>query len=71
MKRLLTSIMAFAFIAGLGSGIASAKSCRDAKGKFTKCPTVMAAPKPKPCRDAKGKFMKCKTSMGSMGMMKH
>ena len=35
--------------------------CRDAKGKFTKCPTTPAAPaKPKQCRDAKtGKFIKC------------
>ena len=31
--------------------------CRDAKGKFTKCPTTPA--KPKQCRDAKGKFVKC------------
>jgi hypothetical protein len=37
---------------------ASAKTqCRDAKGKFTKCPTMSA--KPKQCRDAKGKFTKC------------
>ena len=68
MQRLLTSLMAFVFIAGLGSGVASAKSCRDAKGKFTKCPTAMAAPKPKHCRDTKGKFIKCKPSTA---MTKH
>jgi hypothetical protein len=68
MQRLLTSLMAFVFIAGLGSGVASAKSCRDTKGKFVKCPTTMASPKPKPCRDAKGKFTKCKPSTS---MTKH
>ena len=67
MQRLLLSVMTFVLIAGLGSGAASAKSCRDAHGKFVKCPTKMMAPKmmmgkPKPCRDAHGKFMKCKTS---------
>jgi hypothetical protein len=62
MKRFLTSALAFLFVLTLSSGIASAKSCRDAKGKFTKCPTTMMAPKPKPCRDAKGKFVKCKPS---------
>jgi hypothetical protein len=71
MKRFLMSVMTFLFIASLGSGIASAKSCRDAKGKFTKCPTTMAAPKPKQCRDAKGKFTKCKTTMSTMSGMKH
>jgi hypothetical protein len=71
MKRLLVTAMTFLFIATLGSGIASAKTCRDAKGKFTKCATTMAAPKPKPCRDAKGKFTKCKTPMSSMSTMKH
>ena len=37
---------------------AKAKPCRDATGKFAKCPAPDAA-KPKPCRDAKGKFIKC------------
>ena len=37
---------------------AKAKPCRDATGKFAKCPAPEAA-KPKPCRDAKGKFVKC------------
>jgi hypothetical protein len=67
MKRFLTSAMMFVFIAGLGSGIASAKSCRDAKGKFVKCPPAAMMAAPKRCRDAKGKFMKCKPAP----MMKH
>ena len=37
---------------------AKAPPCRDAKGKFTKCPAA-EAPKPKRCRDAKGRFAKC------------
>lgn len=68
MQRLLTSVTAFMFIAALGGGAASAKSCRDASGKFVKCPTTMASPKPKQCRDAKGKFTKC-NSMSSMKKM--
>ncbi|AOX17263.1 hypothetical protein [Kozakia baliensis] len=39
----------------LASPMAHAKSCRDTKGKFTKCET----PKPAKCRDAKGRFVKC------------
>jgi hypothetical protein len=69
MTRLLTALLALSFAAGLGSA-ASAKQCRDATGKFTKCPSAMASPAPKKCRDAKGKFMKCSSSMGSMGSMK-
>lgn len=49
-----------------------AAPCKDAKGRFIKCPTVKpktaAKPAAKPaakgkttqCRDAKGRFMKCK-----------
>jgi hypothetical protein len=37
-----------------------AAPCRDAKGKFTKCPHVVAKPVKK-CRDAKGHFAKCGT----------
>ncbi|WP_062788596.1 hypothetical protein [Novosphingobium capsulatum] len=40
--------------------VAQAAPCKDAKGKFVKCPApaAKAAPK-KACRDAKGKFTKC------------
>jgi hypothetical protein len=68
MNRFLSAILALSFAAGLGSA-ASAKTCRDAKGKFMKCPSTMAAA-PKKCRDAKGKFMKCSSSMSSMKGMK-
>lgn len=38
-----------------------AAPCRDAKGRFTKCPTnAVAAPAPAArCMDAKGRFEKC------------
>ncbi|UAK24976.1 hypothetical protein [Sphingomonas nostoxanthinifaciens] len=40
----------------LGSASATlAAPCKDAKGKFTKCPPAKAVP----CKDAKGKFVKC------------
>jgi hypothetical protein len=61
MSRFLSAALALAFVASLSLG-ADAKSCRDAKGKFVKCPpSAMAPMKNKPCRDKKGHFMKCKT----------
>jgi Ni/Co efflux regulator RcnB len=59
MKRLLSTAIAFAFVAALGSGMADAKQCRDAKGKFTKCKTTKTASSKTRCRDSKGKFKKC------------
>ena len=42
------------------AGTAVAAPCKDAKGKFIKCPPPMAAAKPAArCKDAKGKFAKC------------
>ncbi len=51
---------------------AKAAQCKDAHGKFIKCPpaaTAAAAPAPAakpakaaPCKDAKGKFIKCGTA---------
>ena len=41
------------------AGQASAAACRDAKGKFIKCPAAAAPAKPVKCKDAKGKFAKC------------
>ncbi len=58
MLRLLASAITCLLLSGFGAGIASAKQCRDAHGKFTKCPTAMTAPTTR-CRDAKGKFTKC------------
>lgn len=56
MKIFLTALTLAAMTLGTLSA-AEAAPCRDAKGKFTKCP----APAPKKCRDAKGKFAKCGT----------
>jgi hypothetical protein len=55
-RNILAALSALALLSS--AGIADAKPCRDAKGKFVKC-EKKAAPK-KPCRDAKGKFTKCK-----------
>ena len=57
MLRFLAAAIAVVALSGFGGGIASAKQCRDAHGKFTKCPAPMA----KHCHDAKGKFVKCPT----------
>jgi hypothetical protein len=52
MKKFVLAISALSLLAG--SAPALAAPCKDAKGKFVKCPA-----KPKMCRDAKGHFTKC------------
>jgi hypothetical protein len=59
LNRLLSSLSALVFIATLGMGISDAKSCRDAHGKFIKCPAAHMMAAHKPCRDKHGKFVKC------------
>lgn len=58
MKKFVFALAAVSLLAGSGPSLAA--PCKDAKGKFTKCPTKPAAAKPKQCRDKKGKFIKCK-----------
>ncbi len=53
MKKILFALSTLSLLAA--SGPALAAPCKDAKGKFVKCPTA----KPKVCRNAKGHFMKC------------
>ena len=57
MRRLIIALSALGLVAGSVPAIAAAP-CRDAKGKFIKCPKK--AEKPKQCRDKSGKFTKCK-----------
>jgi len=64
MSRLLSAMLSIAFLASASSG-ASAKTCRDAHGKFMKCPAPMMM-KHKMCRDKKGHFMKCPMMMHKM-----
>lgn len=74
MKKLLT-VALFAISAAAIPMTAEAAPCKDAKGKFVKCPAAApvkpaaaapkaatpakAAPAKKQCRDAKGRFKKC------------
>jgi hypothetical protein len=54
-------ILVLAAMAMIASPLSAAAPCRDAHGKFIKCPPKLAATaKPKQCRDSRGKFMKCK-----------
>ena len=53
MKKVIFALTALSLVAG--SAPALAAPCKDAKGKFVKCPA-----KPKTCRNAKGHFAKCK-----------
>ena len=59
MRKLIIALSAFGLLAGSMPSIAAAP-CRDAKGKFIKCPHKAPA-KTTRCRDAKGKFAKCGT----------
>jgi|KBSMisStaDraftv2_1062788.scaffolds.fasta_scaffold2633035_1 hypothetical protein len=53
MKKL---VLAFAVAAMLTAPTYAGKACRDAKGKFTKCPATAAAmASPAVTKDAKGK----------------
>jgi len=61
MLRLFAAAIAFVMISGFSGATASAKQCRDAHGKFIKCPAPMA-PATKHCRDSKGKFVKCSST---------
>ena len=55
MKKFVFALAAVSLLAGSAPSFAS--PCKDAKGKFVKCPTA----KPATCRDSKGKFIKCST----------
>jgi hypothetical protein len=55
MRKLILALSAFSLAAGSGPGLAA--PCRDAKGKFVKCPAKPAAR----CRDTKGHYAKCGT----------
>lgn len=57
----MRKIMIFAAAAALIATQAFAGApCRDAKGKFIKCPPAAASAK-QVCKDEKGKFAKCGT----------
>jgi hypothetical protein len=52
--------LALAAVAMIASPSIAANRCRDAHGKFVKCPPPKAA-SAKKCRGAGGKFVKCGT----------
>ena len=57
---MIRTLMTAAAILSLAASPTLAAPCKDAKGKFTKCPpAAAAAPKGTRCKDAKGKFAKC------------
>lgn len=58
MRNLLI-LLASLILMAISPAIA-ANQCRDAKGKFVKCPDKKPDA-PKRCKDAKGKFAKCGT----------
>lgn len=58
MRKWMIALTSLSLIAV--SPAIAANQCRDAKGKFTKCPDKKPAA-PKRCKDAKGRFAKCGT----------
>lgn len=58
MRRVLFAAASIALLAGSAPSIAA--PCKDAKGKFTKCPPKVE--KPVRCKNAKGQFAKCGTA---------
>jgi hypothetical protein len=59
MRNIILALSAFGFVAASSPAMA-ATQCRDAKGKFIKCPPK-SSPKTNKCRDAKGRYAKCGT----------
>jgi hypothetical protein len=55
----MTRALLLALILSLSAGVAEAKPCRDAHGKFIKCPPPHAQLVHHPCRDKHGKFVVC------------
>ncbi len=77
MKKVVAALLVLGALGMMPamSHAANANQCKDAKGKFIKCPAVVAKPTPAvvkatpaastastKCRDAKGKFIKCPTT---------
>ena len=60
MRKLIFALTALSLVAGSAPSLAA--PCKDAKGKFIKCPAKAPpkAAKPKTCRDKSGHFAKCK-----------
>jgi len=58
MRRSLSFLAAFTLAASLAGTAGAAQQCRDASGKFVKCPAAASSGQ---CRDASGKFVKCGT----------
>ena len=57
---MLRSVLLATALLAFNAVPASAAACRDAKGKFIKCPDKAPA-KAVRCKDSKGKFAKCGT----------
>jgi len=59
MIKIATALVISSFLM-VSPAIVLAAPCKDAKGKFTKCPPKAAVKAPATrCRNAKGHFMKC------------
>jgi len=62
MKKLMLAVTALTLIGGAAPAFAA--PCKDAHGKFVKCPAPKVVAKPKVCRNAQGHFIKCPVHKG-------
>ena len=58
MKKIIAGLLIASFFA-TAPAMVMAAPCKDAKGKFIKCPVAKPPVAKVKCRDAKGKFIKC------------
>ncbi len=59
MRHLMLSAALALGVLGMATPVVAA-ACKDAKGKFVKCPAAAAKPAAR-CKNAKGHFAKCGT----------
>jgi hypothetical protein len=70
MKKIVAAALFTALLASSPVSLQAAP-CKDAKGKFIKCPPPPPpAPAKGPCKDAKGKFTKCPPAIAKKGPCK-
>ena len=60
MRLATFSMFSLTLMLSFSSPVLAAAPCKDAKGKFVKCPPPAAAPAAR-CRGVKGAFVKCGT----------
>jgi len=61
LRTIVAAALSLALVAGTAAPAVAATPCKDAKGKFVKCPPKPAVKPATKCRNAQGHFAKCGT----------